>query len=193
MNNSAWVCNENNIAPVWISLCNVFFFGNAWIRTSDVQEKKTNSPSHVARDKYRCCNYYLLYYAVDVAWNMMLMLRWEFSIRKSDIRVICIYIFLMLQTLIFYAATIICQCCDGPFDEKISLFGWLGWSCGRNSQPAQTANPASSNQPSSHLKFEPPQPVAGGWLLNGWADQNHASQASSHQPNSLNYDWTHIC
>ena len=53
--------------------------------------------------------------------NMALMLRWEFSILESDVRVICIHIFLMLQVLISDVATIIYQCCDGLSNEKILI------------------------------------------------------------------------
>jgi hypothetical protein len=36
---------------------------------------------------------------------MMLMLQWKFSILESDIRVICIHIFLILQLLFINVAT----------------------------------------------------------------------------------------
>ena len=45
------------------------------------------------------------YYTVDVACNMMLILRWEFSIREWYIRVICIYLY-------FYVVSVNFQCCN---------------------------------------------------------------------------------
>jgi len=44
------------------------------------------------------------------------------SIPESDVRITCIHIFfLVLQALNSDVATIICQCCDGPSDEKIMI------------------------------------------------------------------------
>ena len=65
------------------------------------------------------------YYTVDVACNMMLILRWEFSILEPNVRVFCIHIVLMQQIFIFDFVNIIYQCCDGLPDEKI-LIGCSG-------------------------------------------------------------------
>lgn len=44
------------------------------------------------------------------------------SIPEPDVRITCIHIFfLVLQALNSDVATIICQCCDGPSDEKILI------------------------------------------------------------------------
>ena len=58
------------------------------------------------------------YYTVDVACNMMLILRWEFSILEPNVRVFCIHIVLLLQMISSDIATAIYQYCDGLFDEK---------------------------------------------------------------------------
>jgi len=49
---------------------------------------------------------------------MVLILRWEFSILEPNVRVFCIHIVLLLQTISSDIATAIYQYCDGLFDEK---------------------------------------------------------------------------
>ena len=63
--------------------------------------------------------YQYIYVARWIAWNMILVLWWEFSIHESDIRVICKHIFLMFQALIFDVATIIYQC--SLYNSKIYI------------------------------------------------------------------------
>ena len=95
-------------------------FGNARIRASDAQ-KKSNTLTHVVRVRYRCCNYYfyMLHSGHCIKHDV---LQWEFFMFKSDIRVISIHIFFILQEMISDVATVIYyQCCAGLSDEKFLI------------------------------------------------------------------------
>ena len=61
-----------------------------------------------------------IYFVVDVAKKHHVNVVVGISILESDVRIICIHIFLILQALISNIVTIIYQYCDGSYDEKKS-------------------------------------------------------------------------
>ena len=86
-----------------------------------MRRKKSNTLTHVVRVRYRCCNYYfyMLHSGHCIKHDV---LQWEFFMFKSDIRVVSIHIFFILQEMISDVATVIYyQCCTGLSDEKILI------------------------------------------------------------------------
>jgi len=93
------------------------YYSYARIRTSDAQ-KKSDAPTHVARVKYCCCNYYFfmlrsgccMKHYVNVAVGI-------FHLRIGYQNHLYTY-FLDVASADFWCLIVIYQCCDGPFDEK---------------------------------------------------------------------------
>lgn len=85
---------------------NVVWFGAkfgdryATDKTSNVCSS-VGHPTHVARDKQQYCNYYSLYFMVDVAPNTVSILRWKFSSlnRMSELS---IYMFFDVASVDFW-------------------------------------------------------------------------------------------
>ena len=61
-----------------------------------------------------------LYFVVDVAQNMMPILRWEFP-SSNRMPKLSIYIFFLILQTLTDVATIIYQYGDGPSNEKIQI------------------------------------------------------------------------